>query len=124
MINNLAIRMITLAVGLGALPSALSVCPEGEIGIGLGTHPSGLSYGVIYANNCGIIDSRGPLDGTFCGTNYADGASVQCDSAQEANTAQTPDGSRWANCYRKAGTCGKENGSDQHVLFCCPRALP
>ena len=41
MVNALVIRMITLAMGLLALPSVLSVCPGGDIGIGNGFASSG-----------------------------------------------------------------------------------
>ncbi|KAF8520285.1 hypothetical protein JB92DRAFT_1909083 [Gautieria morchelliformis] len=121
MINNLAIRMITLAVGLSALPSALSVCPDRDIGIGIGTQADGFQYGVIYANDCGIIDSRASLDGTFCSINYSKGASVQCDSARVPNSAQTGDGTDWGPCFKTSASCGNENGSDQHVQYCCSR---
>ncbi|KAF8486648.1 hypothetical protein JB92DRAFT_3023029 [Gautieria morchelliformis] len=130
MINNLAIRMIALAVGLGALPSALSVCPDGRIGIGYASSSAGLvctvaagcssTYGVIRANNCGIIASRGAAvdKDNICGI-YDNGASVQCIAGTATpNTAQTGDGSDWGSCVSSEDACSDKG---EEVLFCCAR---
>ncbi|KAF8512438.1 hypothetical protein JB92DRAFT_2830792 [Gautieria morchelliformis] len=118
MINNLAIRMITLAVGLSALPFVLSerVCPDGTIGIGTShaiTGPFELS--IIYSNDCGVIDSK---DGNIC-SSYRRGAAVQCNAGTEVpNTAQTGDGTDWGPCFSVTETCG----NNRPVEWCCLRA--
>ncbi|KAF8517659.1 hypothetical protein JB92DRAFT_2905563 [Gautieria morchelliformis] len=121
MINNLAIHVITLAVGLGALPSALSVCPDRQIGIGHDFSLAGGAYSVIRANNCGIIADRSAAvdKDNICGS-YNHGATVQCNAGtQIPNTAQTGDGTNWGNCHSTNESCGVTDV--QNVHFCCSR---
>ncbi|KAF8464309.1 hypothetical protein JB92DRAFT_2838809 [Gautieria morchelliformis] len=127
MIKNLAIRVVTLAVGLGALPSVLSVCPDGQIGIGFADNKGA----AIRTNKCDVI-ARRETEGfqlTICG-GYNNGASVQCNAGtatglepclhvpqSNPNTAQTGDGTDWGNCRRASN----ETCDVWQVLFCCSR---
>ncbi|KAF8518065.1 hypothetical protein JB92DRAFT_3302158 [Gautieria morchelliformis] len=119
MINNLAIRMITLAAGLSALPFALSVCPPFQIAIGTSiaaAHSGHITF--IYTNECRFLDT---LDGYICGSGYVEGAEVQCKAGTKTpNTVRLGDGSNWGNCVSTTESCG--NGLD--VNWCCSSELP
>ncbi|KAF8517657.1 hypothetical protein JB92DRAFT_2828992 [Gautieria morchelliformis] len=119
MINNLAIRMFTLVVGLSALPSVLSVCERyKEIGLGNAYAGSAGEHSLIFSNDCDIIDQRKLLSGNICANDYIHRASVQCIAGtQTPNTVQTGDGNNWGNCRSVTQSCG--NG--QVVHYCCAR---
>ncbi|KAH8116690.1 hypothetical protein DFH11DRAFT_1124267 [Phellopilus nigrolimitatus] len=106
-----------LAVILISTSCVVSVCSDGNIGIGI-YDVIGVGYtGRIVDSSDNVIDQTNTTEGNICGI-YLGGSIVHCAENSYAEFAETPDTKNWGPCT--LSTEISLFGDYMAVLWCCP----